>query len=176
MIINGARQVGKTHLLKSFAHAEFAKYHYFNFEENPELHKIFDESLAVKKILQGLELVSGVPINKSELIIFDEVQACPRALSSLKYFSEDHTYKIISAGSLLGVHLNQESFPVGKVDFLDLHPLNFFEFLQVADPFLFQKYKIANLSDLTGILHDKLVDTCLLYQGRVWPSLRAEPA
>lgn len=163
LIVNGARQVGKTHLVRLFGQTEFTKYHYFNFEENPELHKIFSQSLSVKKIVQNLELISSIPINKSELIIFDEIQACPKALTSLKYFSEDHTYKIISAGSLLGIHLNEESFPVGKVEFLDLFPLNFSEFLEVTNNFLFQKYQVANISELVGVLHDKLVETYLNY-------------
>jgi predicted AAA+ superfamily ATPase len=163
LIINGARQVGKTHLVKLFGQSEFKKYHYFNFEENQELHQVFIHNLNANKIIHDLELLSGTAIDKSELIIFDEIQACPRALTSLKYFKEADTYKIISAGSLLGIHLNDESFPVGQVDFIDLHPLNFSEFLEVTNNFLFQKYQAAQLSELIGLLHDKLVEAYINY-------------
>jgi len=131
LIVNGARQVGKTFLLKEFARDQFAKSHYINFEEQISLRKIFEQDLTPEVLLRDLALTLGTTINpETDLIIFDEVQACPRALTSLKYFAEkSRAYYLCAAGSLLGLALSDESFPVGLVDFLDLHPLSFVEFL-----------------------------------------------
>lgn len=132
LIIEGARQVGKTWLMQEFGKLAYKDTVYINFDSNSQMSDLFSENLDTHRILLGLELYSGKKINPSEtLIIFDEVQEVPKALSSLKYFCENAPqYHIICAGSLLGIALHQgTSFPVGKVDFLKLYPLSFSEFL-----------------------------------------------
>ena len=131
LILRGARQVGKTYSLKAFGAKDFPRCHYVNFEEDERSSRIFDRDLKPDRILDELQFYLDQAIHRHEdLIIFDEIQRCPRALTSLKYFSEDMPgLAICAAGSLLGVGLNMESFPVGKVQFLDLHPLTFYEFL-----------------------------------------------
>lgn len=132
LIIRGARQVGKTWLMKAFGDACYEHTVYINFDNNPTMQQLFTRDLDVSRIVKGLELVYSTKITPSNtLLIFDEVQEVPEALSSLKYFYENAPeYQIIAAGSLLGVALHQgTSFPVGKVDFLDLYPLSFKEFL-----------------------------------------------
>lgn len=132
LIIQGARQVGKTWLMKEFGKTHYEKIAYINFEDNPTIQNIFSANLNPTRILQDIEAVVKIKITpKDTLIIFDEIQECPKALTSLKYFNEDAPeYDIVCAGSLLGVTLNKSaSFPVGKVDFMDLYPLSFMEFL-----------------------------------------------
>jgi len=136
LIIRGARQVGKTWLMKEFGEKYYEKYAYINFDDNERMKKLFDEDFNLDRIMQGLKIESGVNIEpENTLIIFDEVQETPKALKALKYFCENaREYHIISAGSLLGVAIHSgTSFPVGKVDFLDLSPLSFFEFLDALD-------------------------------------------
>ena len=132
MIINGIRQVGKTWLMKEFGKINYENTVYIIFEKNPRMQALFEEDLDVHRILAGLELETGGKINPNNtLIIFDEIQACPNALTALKYFNENAPeYDIIAAGSLLGVFLHKgASFPVGKVEYLNLHPVCFSEFL-----------------------------------------------
>lgn len=132
LVIRGARQVGKTWLMKAFGAAEYESVVYINFDNNERMRNLFEGSLAVERLVTGLELYAGHKIDPTNtLLIFDEVQEVPTALTSLKYFNEDAPqYQIICAGSLLGVALHQgTSFPVGKVEFLDLNPLSFSEFL-----------------------------------------------
>lgn len=132
LIIRGARQVGKTWLMKEFGASEYETVVYINFDNNERMKNLFEGSLEVERLVTGLELYAGHKIDPgSTLLIFDEVQEVPKALTSLKYFNEDAPqYQIICAGSLLGVALHQgTSFPVGKVEFLDLYPLSFFEFM-----------------------------------------------
>ena len=132
LIIRGARQVGKTWLMKEFGKVAYEQVIYINFDNNPQMKTLFEESLDVARLITGLELYAGHKIDPANtLLIFDEVQEVPKALSSLKYFNEDAPqYQIICAGSLLGVALHQgTSFPVGKEEFLDMYPLSFFEFL-----------------------------------------------
>lgn len=133
LILQGARQVGKTYITLSFGKKYYQSCVYFNFENNSELAKIFERDLEPERIVMELSAKSGQTILKKEtLIFFDEIQACERALASLKYFNENsNEYHIIAAGSLLGVAVNREkySFPVGKVDFLNMYPLDFEEFL-----------------------------------------------
>lgn len=132
LVIRGARQVGKTWLMKAFGAAEYESVVYINFDNNERMRNLFEGSLAVERLVTGLELYAGHKIDpENTLLIFDEVQEVPTALTSLKYFNEDAPqYQIICAGSLLGVALHQgTSFPVGKVEFLDLYPLSFSEFL-----------------------------------------------
>lgn len=163
LILMGARQVGKTHILKLFASQEFEQHHYINFEENPQFKSAFEKSLSAQNIISQLELFLEKKIATQDLILFDEIQDCPKALTALKYFAENSDYKVIAAGSLLGVKLNSESFPVGKVEFEFMHPMTFLEFLQAANPFLFEKYQEAKLKDLEGILHNKLTEHFLKY-------------
>jgi len=132
LIIRGARQVGKTWLMKEFGRVAFAKTVYINFDNNRRMMELFSSDLDVERLITGLELYSGEKINPDNtLLLFDEIQEVPQALTSLKYFNENAPeYQIVCAGSLLGVALHQgTSFPVGKVEFLDLYPLSFTEFL-----------------------------------------------
>lgn len=132
LIIEGARQVGKTWLMREFGRQAYADTVYINFDSNPRMAELFASDLDTERLILGLELYAGRKINPdNSLLIFDEVQEVPRALASLKYFYENAPqYHIVCAGSLLGIALHQgTSFPVGKVDFLKLHPLSFKEFL-----------------------------------------------
>ena len=132
MILRGARQVGKTWLMKEFGRTCYEHYVYISMDENETMEGVFRDSFDIKRIIFSLEIEAGFKIEpENTLIIFDEVQEIPRALKSLKYFYENAPeYHIIAAGSLLGVALHEgTSFPVGKVDFCDLYPLDFEEFL-----------------------------------------------
>lgn len=132
LVIRGARQVGKTWLMKAFGAAAYEQVVYVNFDHNAQMQALFEEGLDVERLLLGLELYAGHKIDAATtLLIFDEVQEVPAALSSLKYFNENAPqYDILCAGSLLGVALHEgTSFPVGKVEFLDLGPMSFKEFL-----------------------------------------------
>lgn len=155
LILQGARQVGKTWSLKSFGNEEFENVAYFNFDEQPELKQFFSSSKDIKRIIQNLGLVNGKAIVPGKtLLILDEIQECNDALNSLKYFCENGPeYAVVSAGSLLGVILSRgASFPVGKVDFLNLYPLSFSEFLAVDNPslssYLNQMDEIAPIPDI----------------------------
>jgi len=132
LIIEGARQVGKTWIMKEFGKKSYNNTVYINFDSNVQMTELFSIDLNVERIIMGLELYAGHKINPADtLIIFDEIQEVPKALSSLKYFYENAPeYHIVCAGSLLGIALHEgTSFPVGKVDFLKLYPLSFKEFL-----------------------------------------------
>lgn len=132
LIIRGARQTGKTWLMKEFGRTEYKKTIYINFENNDLMNEHFSKDLNTKRIIEGLELEYSKIVPENTLIILDEIQECPKALTALKYFYENNPeYHITAAGSLLGVSLHENfSFPVGKVDFMDLYPLSFFEFLE----------------------------------------------
>ena len=135
LIIEGARQVGKTWLMKEFGKQAYADTVYINFDSNSRMADLFSADLDTERLILGLELYAGRKINQDNtLLIFDEVQEVPRALASLKYFYENAPqYHIVCAGSLLGIALHQgTSFPVGKVDFLKLYPLSFSEFLMAT--------------------------------------------
>ena len=135
LIIEGARQVGKTWLMKEFGKQAYADTVYINFDSNSRMADLFSADLDTERLIMGLELYAGRKINPDNtLLIFDEVQEVPRALASLKYFYENAPqYHIVCAGSLLGIALHQgTSFPVGKVDFLKLYPLSFSEFLMAT--------------------------------------------
>jgi len=136
LIIEGARQVGKTWLMKEFGRQAYADTVYINFDSNSRMAELFASDLDTDRLIMGLELYVGHKIDSdNSLLIFDEVQEVPRALASLKYFYENAPqYHIICAGSLLGIALHQgTSFPVGKVDFLKLYPLSFKEFLMATN-------------------------------------------
>jgi len=133
LVIKGARQVGKTWLMKEFGRTMYKNVAYINFENNEKMIRLFSEDMDIKRIITGLEIASASKINPNEtLLIFDEIQECPKALTSLKYFYENAPeYNIVAAGSMLGVALHKgTSFPVGKVEFMELYPLSFFEFLE----------------------------------------------
>lgn len=132
LILRGARQVGKTWLLQEFGKSEYAQTAYVNFEKSRHLKTIFESDFDTERIITALEIETGLKIQKnSTLIILDEIQEAPKALTALKYFQENSPeYHIVCAGSLLGVMLHAHvSFPVGKVEFLDVYPLSFREFL-----------------------------------------------
>src|SRR5271170_5392627 len=133
LIIRGARQTGKTWLMREFGRNSYQKIAYVNFESNPSLKNLFTEDFDIRRILLAIQIETGVVMDAGNtLLILDEIQEAPGALTSLKYFRENAPeYHVISAGSLLGVALGgHTSFPVGKVEFLDLHPLDFTEFLE----------------------------------------------
>lgn len=135
LIIQGARQVGKTWIMKEFGSREFQQTAYFNFELSPELNMIFKHGFDTKRIISALEIYFGKPIDPVDtLLVFDEIQACPDAITSLKYFYENAPeYHVFGAGSLLGVAIHHGvSFPVGKVDFFELFPLSFYEYLDAV--------------------------------------------
>lgn len=136
LVLKGVRQCGKTWLLKEFGEQNYSDVAVFNFEENPSLCSIFEQDLDVKRILLELGVTRGKAIQPEKtLMILDEIQACDKALTSLKYFQENAPeYHIACAGSLLGIALHEnQSFPVGKVDFLTLYPMSFEEFLIAMD-------------------------------------------
>lgn len=142
LIIQGARQVGKTWLMKEFGRSAYRDMIYINFDSNSRMAELFASDLNTDRLIMGIELYAGKKIDPgSTLLIFDEVQEVPRALSSLKYFYENAPqYHIICAGSLLGIALHEgTSFPVGKVDFLELYPLSFREFLMAVTGIQFAK-------------------------------------
>lgn len=135
LIIRGARQVGKTFSLKKFGREHFPAFHYLDFEEDPGLCDIFEPDLRPERIISDLRFRLNTNINPStDLIVFDEIQRCGRALTSLKYFCEEMPQlALCAAGSLLGVALTPDSFPVGKVSFLDFYPMSFSEFVFALD-------------------------------------------
>ncbi|MDN3505444.1 MAG: AAA family ATPase [Rhabdochlamydiaceae bacterium] len=168
LIINGARQVGKTHALKYFGATYYDNVVYLNFEKNENLSGYFDITLDPKELVKILSIHSDIDIKPSEtLIILDEIQECPKALNSLKYFYEEaNEYHVIAAGSLLGVKTNRsKGFPVGKVSFLYLYPMTFFEFLSAL-----KHDKLRDLLESTcsydsfpDPIHSKLIELLKLY-------------
>ena len=135
LIIRGARQVGKTWLMKEFGQKFFHSVAYINFENNERMRQVFQGDLGIKRLIAALQIESGVSISaRDTLLIFDEVQEVPQALTALKYFQEKAPeYPIVAAGSLLGVAMHEgTSFPVGKVFFMDLYPMSFTEFLDAT--------------------------------------------
>ena len=159
LIIRGARQVGKTWLMKQFGKEEYEKCAYINFDANSRMISLFSGDFDIERIIQGLKIESGVNIEpENTLIIFDEIQETPKALTALKYFYENaNQYHIIAAGSLLGVAMHEGvSFPVGKVDFLDLYPLNFKEFLKALGEDDIVNLIEKNDIELIKVFSDKL--------------------
>ena len=131
LILRGARQIGKTYILKQFGRENYEGIAYFNFDHDEDLYRLFENTKDPKRILEQLAFVYGKAIiPEKTLIIFDEIQECPNALNSLKYFQEEaNEYHIACAGSLLGIRLSHTSFPVGKVEFMNMYPMTFSEFL-----------------------------------------------
>lgn len=160
LIIRGARQVGKTWLMKEFGKTQYKKTIYINFENNELMCELFSKDMNTNRILEGLELEYSKINADNTLIILDEIQECPKALTTLKYFYENNPqYHIIAAGSLLGVALHENiSFPVGKVDFLDLYPLSFLEFLEAIGEENFVKLLEKPTSDNIKIFKPKYIE------------------
>ena len=159
LLLKGVRQVGKTHLLKEFGKENFPFTHYFNFEKQPALAKIFEADLDPKRILDELSFQANSPIHiGKDLVIFDEIQEVPKALTSLKYFQEDcPELHLCSAGSLLGLHLSSASFPVGKVTFETLRPMSFEEFLMATqDKGLSLLQKMTSKDKISELQHAHL--------------------
>lgn len=135
LVLLGARQVGKTWIMKEFGRTDYKSFAYVNCDENPMAKQMFEQDYDIGRILLTVQALTNVKVEpKSTLLIFDELQEAPRGLHSLKYFCENAPeYHVIAAGSLLGLSLeNKQSFPVGKVDVMHLYPMSFLEFLQAA--------------------------------------------
>lgn len=162
LVLKGARQVGKTWLMKEFGQNHYNSYVYFNFDEEDELKSIFDTNKNPKRIVELLSMIAGEKILPGEtLIIFDEIQECPEALNTLKYFKEKaNEYHVIAAGSLLGTLLAKpKSYPVGMVNLLDIYPLTFDEFLDATDPALYAFYEsIEKNQQIEEIFHNRLLE------------------
>lgn len=167
LVLQGAGQVGKTWLLKQLGKTEFEDVAYFNFEEQPELKQFFENTKDVRRIVQNLSLLHGKTIlPQKALLIFDEIQECNDALNTLKYFCENAPeYAVASAGSLLGVAISRgQSFPVGKVTFMQVNPISFAEFLSMDSPPLFDYLEgIDQLVPLPDIFFHQLVDKLKTY-------------
>lgn len=160
LIIRGARQVGKTWIMKEFGKNNYKKVAYVNFDGNTRMTRLFEGDFDIDRIIQGLKIETQVDIDaKDTLLIFDEIQEVPKALTSLKYFCENaKQFHILAAGSLLGVALHEgTSFPVGKVDFIDLYPLNFQEFLLAIGEEKLVSILNEKDWDLINIFKDKLI-------------------
>ena len=146
LILKGVRQCGKTYLLKAFGERQYDSFAYFNFEETEALKTVFEKDYDTSRILFELGLFAGKTIEVGKtLVILDEIQECGRAITAMKYFCENAPeYHIVCAGSLLGIALQKQlSFPVGKVNFLTLYPMNFSEFLRAVG--------FSQLADYVGI-------------------------
>jgi predicted AAA+ superfamily ATPase len=159
LILTGARQVGKTWIIKEFGRLHCSNTAYISFENASELVGQFEKTLDPKRLIRAISAATGVNVTPSTLIVFDEIQEAPRAITALKYFCEEaREYPIIAAGSSLGVALHKGlSFPVGNVDFIDMQPMSFFEFLDaLGEKPLRESITIQNLRD-DVVPHDKLV-------------------
>ena len=167
MVLKGARQVGKTWLMKEFGRNYYNSFVYFNFDEEDELKSIFETNKNPHRIIDLLSMIAGEKILPGEtLIIFDEIQECPEALNTLKYFKEKaNDYHVIAAGSLLGTLLAKpKSYPVGMVNLLDISPLTFDEFLAAVDPPLYDYYvSIQKNQQIEDIFHNRLLETYNYY-------------
>jgi uncharacterized protein len=166
LILQGARQVGKTWLMKEFGKNEFEQVVYLNFESSERLKSIFAVDFDIKRIITTLEIEANQKIQSGKtLLIFDEIQEAEKGLTALKYFCEQAPeYYIIAAGSLLGVSLQKNnSFPVGKVDFLRMYPMSFFEFLESIGQTLLKEQLEAKNWQVIEAFHEKLVSFLRLY-------------
>ncbi len=167
LLIRGARQVGKTYIVKEFGEKYYENLVYFNFDHDSELFNIFQNTKDPQRIIDQLSVISGKTIKPlSTLIFLDEIQECPNALNSLKYFYENaNEYNIIGAGSLLGIKLSHVSFPVGKVDYIDLTPMSFSEFLIADDCENYVEFmkNISSIIDFENVLHTRLIEKLKIY-------------
>lgn len=161
LIIRGARQVGKTWLMKEFGKTYYQQTVYINFEKQKHLHSLFTDDFDIDRIIISLQIESGITIDaENTLIVFDEIQAVPEALTALKYFLEDAPFlHILAAGSLLGVAIHSGiSFPVGKVDYMNLNPLSYNEFLEACGEENLVKLLISGDWKLIKIYKNKFID------------------
>lgn len=167
LILKGARQVGKTWLMKTFGEMNYENVAYFNFDEEESLKTIFDTNKNPERIIELLSMIIGKKIEPHRtLIVFDEIQECSAALNSLKYFNEKaNEYHVISAGSLLGTLLAQpKSYPVGKVDMIEILPMSFDEFLKASDAGLYRFYEsIEKGQTIEDIFHSRLLEAYHYY-------------
>lgn len=178
LVLMGARQVGKTWLMRDFGKRNFAQVHEFNFDDNPDLSLVFEHSKDPKDILPQLAILSGRKIDIAhDLVVFDEIQNCGNALNALKYFYEKcPELAVVSAGSLLGVQIRQkgrtegcfkewpQSYPVGKVELLDVEPLSFSEFLAARNEGLWEFYQsVCGHDPIPEVLHNELWRQYLVY-------------
>ena len=166
LIVRGARQVGKTWLMREFGRKNYEKCAYISMDENERMENVFRDAFDIDRILLALEIEAGFKITPEDtLIIFDEVQEVPRALKALKYFCEQAPqYHIMAAGSLLGIALHEgTSFPVGKVDFLDLYPMTFREFLLACGQERFVQLMEQHDYAMMGNFRTELIDYLKYY-------------
>ena len=168
LVLRGARQTGKTFVLKEFGKTEYRRMFYFNFEEDPSLMELFERDLKPARILRLLSTYMGEEIHPHvDLIVFDEIQASNNALNALKYFQEEaNEYHIATAGSLLGVRMSApKSFPVGKVNLMPMHPMTFAEFMDALDENRYRRLleDIDRLDSLPEVLHRDLQALLLTY-------------
>jgi predicted AAA+ superfamily ATPase len=167
LILKGARQVGKTWLMREFGKTQYQSYVYFNFDEEDELSSIFETNKSPQRIIERLGLLKGEKILPGEtLIVFDEIQECSAALNSLKYFRElANEYHVVVAGSLLGTLLAKpKSYPVGQVNLIDLYPLTFDEFLAATDAPLYGYFtQIPKNQPIEEIFHNRLLEAYSTY-------------
>ena len=167
LILKGARQVGKTYILQEFGANYYENTAYFNFDHDYGLAELFLNTKDPKRIIEQLSLAAGKKINpNTTLIIFDEIQECPNALNSLKYFCEEASeYHVACAGSLLGIRLSKISFPVGKVDFLNLYPMTFSEFLIAdgAENLVLAMRQIKEIQKIPKLFEDQLIEKLKVY-------------
>lgn len=168
LVLQGARQVGKSWALKKFGKECFEDAIYINFDTMPSIKEDFKRTKVPQELIKAMEMVAGRSISpESTLIIFDEIQECNEALNSLKYFCEDAPeYAVVCAGSLLGVALNRSgaSFPVGKVDFMTLYPVSFAEYIRASDERLYLAYQmIGEVMPVPELIHQQLTGAYKLY-------------
>lgn len=167
LILKGARQVGKTYILKEFGEEQYENIAYFNFDHDETLKGLFLSTKDPKRILEQLVFATGKVIKPEKtLIIFDEIQECPDALNSLKYFQEEaNEYHIVCAGSLLGIKLSHTSFPVGKVDYLEMYPMTFTEFLLAdnQDNLVYYMESITKIEKIPDIIFEQLNEKMKAY-------------
>ena len=167
LILKGARQVGKTYILKEFGEEQYENIAYFNFDYDETLKGLFLSTKDPKRILEQLVFATGKVIKPEKtLIIFDEIQECPDALNSLKYFQEEaNEYHIVCAGSLLGIKLSHTSFPVGKVDYLEMYPMTFTEFLLAdnQDNLVDYMKSITKIEKIPDIIFEQLNEKMKAY-------------
>ena len=165
LIVRVARQVGKTWLMKEFASSAYRQFAYINFEDNEVMKDVFQKDFDVERILMAIQLVTGIVVDTETLIIFDEIQEAPRGLTALKYFQEKAPqYHVVAAGSLLGIAMHSnDSFPVGKVDFMDLYPLSFSEFLEAVGQEAFARLLAKKDWGLIAAFRSKLIDLLKQY-------------
>ncbi|MEM7183972.1 MAG: AAA family ATPase [Spirochaetota bacterium] len=165
LILRGARQVGKTWIVRKFGKGHFESFVEIDFEKNPDIHSAFSGSLDTGKILTTLEFLTGQRIVAGKtLLFFDEIQACPRAILALRYFYEEIPgLAIISAGSLLEFALADISFPVGRIQFLNMHPMTFFEFLQACNKQMILKILQEKPQELAEPIHEKILEELRMF-------------